>query len=237
MNQQSKLRAMIDRMVADSIRRILPTVMNEVLLRTIADSGVLSEGRRPTQQARKKPGPKPKLKRRVVEQRATRPQKTAPPRKRQTDLSDLLDESAGAEFYDDPRDRQAQVLQEEYEVELDQHEEEDREADAIPPRELLNPALRALAEDIEIPDDEDGGMWRPGEYDSTGAAVPDLPVVKDVNRAASALGIDFSRMASTIKAAVPANRPDAQDAKNKAIFENRRLEAMRLRLNGGKPIE
>lgn len=236
MSQQNKLRAMIDRMVADSIRRVMPTVMNEVLLRTIADSGILFEGRRPVQQGRKKPGPKPKLKRRVAEQRQARPQKPAVPRKRQVDLSDLLDESAGAEFYEDPRTRQTRALQEEYEVELDQHDEEEREASAPTPRKLLNPALRALAEDIEIADDEDGGMWQPGDLDAT-SIVPDLPPVKDVDRAAAAIGIDFSRMASTIKATAPAHKPDAQDAKNKAIFENRRLEAMRLRLNDGKPIE
>lgn len=227
---------MIDRMVADSIRRVLPTVMNEVLLRTIADSGVLSEVReRPVRQIRKKPGPKPKMKRRVVEQRVARPQKPIPQRKRQTDLNDLLDESAGAEFYEDPRARQTQALQEEYEVELEQHEEEEREA-RVPAPELLNPALRALAEDIEIHDDDDGGMWQPGEHDAT-SIVPDLPPVKDVNRAAAAIGIDFSRMASTIKATSPVSKVDPQDAKNRAIFENRRLEANRLRLNGGKPIE
>lgn len=40
-----KLKETIDRMVEDAIRRILPGVMNEVLLKTIANSGVIHEAR------------------------------------------------------------------------------------------------------------------------------------------------------------------------------------------------
>lgn len=238
MSQQNKLRAVIDRMVEDSIRRILPKVMNEVLLRTIADSGVLSESRERTpRHVRKKPGPKPKLKQRrdMAEQRQARPQKPVQQRPRRVELNDLLDESAGAEFYEDPRIRQAKAKQEEYEVEIDLHEEEEREAALVDPRAMLNPALRSLAEDIEVSDEDDGGMWQPGEHDAV-AVVPDLPPVKDLDRAAKAVGIDFSRMASTIAKTSPTAKVDPQDVRNRAMFEERRLKAMRESLNGGKPV-
>lgn len=40
-----KLKETIDKMVEDSIRKILPQVMNEVLLKTIASAGVMTERR------------------------------------------------------------------------------------------------------------------------------------------------------------------------------------------------
>ena len=225
----AKLHAVIDRLVEDAIRRILPTVMNEVLVRTIANSGALSEDRaRPPRQMRRKPGPKKRTKAQLIERRQARrtePEVTRRPA-RPTDLKQLLDESAGAEFYGDPASS-------EYEVEIEG-------GDPIEPtrsaKETLNPALRALAEDIELPEDDDGDMWQPGEYDSAGSG-PSQPPIKDVGRAAASLGIDFSRMAETIAKTSPAVRVDAADVRARAQFEGQRLKRLREQLNGGKLVE
>lgn len=83
-----KIQNVIDRMVAESIRRQLPQIMNEVLIKTIADSGVLSERRAPQAQRR------------------------APVQERSMgSLRDLLDDAAGSEFYrDEPMARSEPAL-------------------------------------------------------------------------------------------------------------------------------
>lgn len=78
MNQN--LKKTIDKMVAESIRRLLPEIMNEVLLKTIANSGVLTEApRRATS-----PPPPPQRK---------------PAKRPSMSMVDLLEEDAGSEFY------------------------------------------------------------------------------------------------------------------------------------------
>lgn len=234
MSQSARLQRVIDRLVEDAIRRILPAVMNEVLLRTIADSGVLSEDRPPPRRIRRKPGPKKRPRQRLREDRPIRSKAPVPPaRSSRVELSELLDESAGSEFYEDPRPRRQGV--EEYEVELDGDDEEDRDAPTKRTQPLLNPMLQALAEDVRMPEDDGGQEWLPGEYDATGPG----PVheVKDVGRAAAALGIDFARMAGTIRQTSPVARPDAEDVRAKAQFESQRLKRLRENLNDGKPVE
>ncbi len=72
----SELKSLVDRMVGESIRRQLPEIMNEVLVRTIAGSGILTESRKQVLA----PVPKRDL-----------------PKKRS--LQGLLDESIGADPY------------------------------------------------------------------------------------------------------------------------------------------
>lgn len=124
----SDLKRTIDRMVAESIRRLLPEIMNEVLLRTIASSGIVNEA----------PAPQP----------VARPSRSR--RQPSTSLSDLLDESAGSEFY----------------------RKDDYVARAEPAPQLtqrlseLSPELRSLAEDtVRHMDDEP-----PGSVDLRAAA-------------------------------------------------------------------
>lgn len=51
-----QIKATIDRLVAESIRRQLPEIMNEVLVKTIANSGVVTERRAPAPTPRKPTG-------------------------------------------------------------------------------------------------------------------------------------------------------------------------------------
>jgi len=222
---KEQLRAVIDRLVEDSIRRILPGVMNEVLLRTIVDSGVLSESRSPV---RPPPAKRPPPKR-------SRPNGSP-------DLSRFLDDSTGADAYQDWERRVGQPIQlhEQATRSIQDHEyddSEDSEDDPLPIAQRLaslNPEIQQMAEGMVIHDHDAGEMWG-DEHDAT-SVVPDLPPVRDIGVAARSVGIDFSRMASTI-AATPSNKPTAEDVRAKAQFEERRLKMMRERLNGGKPLE
>lgn len=217
MSIKDSLRETIDRLVEDAIRRILPTVMNEVLIRAIASSGALSEE---VARPRRRPGPKPKARkpkpvRERREVRVVRP----PPVRRDQNLRDLLDESAGAEFYgggDDPPAVEERTIS--------------SRMSALPPQ------LRALAEDVVVPEGmEDDEEWD-GRGDSNGpTAVPSS--VPDIGRAAAATGIDFSRMMETIKKTSAAPRASQDDARAREQFEARRLKALRERLNDGKPVE
>jgi hypothetical protein len=218
------LKRAIDRMVEDSIRRILPSVMNEVLIKTIASSGVMTE-RAPV---------------RTTTPQAPRKVK-APQPKRRVELSDLLDPMAGADFYEDPRNAyRQQPVQESFEQEDDPEEE-------APPitRRLtaLPPALQELAEGMTL-DDDDGEMWGADEHDSvpmnesTGPGIVTDPTpIRDVNRAAKAVGIDFSRMKNVIAQTTPPKRVDREDAAAEEQFQRQRLRMMREKLNGGKSVE
>lgn len=223
----ANLKRVIDRMVEDSIRRILPAVMNEVLVATIArgTAQVVSE-ERPVR------GRKPPKKRKVVrEQRIARQVSAKKPGSRKTDLSEILDESAGSEFYQDPRalyandDRESEIM----------HEETDTDESPISQRiQTLPPELRSLAEGINL-DDDGGEMWG-NEHDSGAPATPTNDV-RDIGSAARAAGIDFSRMKGLINATSPAKKVDRDDIKARAQFENARIKRMREQLNGGKPVE
>lgn len=210
MSIKANLQETIDRLVEDAIRRILPTVMNEVLMRTIVGSGALAEQRQPR---RKKRVP--------VRAKAKPARKGRPPvQERIRDLRNLLDESAGAEFYG------------EGEVEpIVETRTPARRASSLAPH------LQALAEDVaELPDDDGGEVWD-GRGDSTGLA-PAPAAIADLGRAASAIGVDFTRMAGTIKVTSDARpKVTSDDLRAKEQFEARRLKALRESLNGGKPLE
>jgi hypothetical protein len=219
----NNLKETIDRMVAESIRRILPSIMNEVLLKTIAQSGVVAEDR-PVRKLRK--GPK--------RRRPMREQKAAPKRPRKVDLSDILDESAGSEFYKDPREvfnPGARSLDDDYEVDV----EEDEEPQVESRLQSLPPAIRGLAEGMQLDTDE-GEMWGDDEHDS--APIVQGPEIRDIGRAAQVAGVDFSRIKNVInKVSPPVQKIDRNDAKAKAQFEAARIQRMRESLNGGKPVE
>lgn len=223
--KQESLRETIDRMVEDAIRRVLPGVMNEVLLRTIANSGAISEQRAPVRAPSRAP-----VRQQAPQRRAPQP----PPAKKngKLDLNEFLDRSAGSEFYDDPRHRREEP-EEEYEEEV--QEEAPRPIESR--IQALPPELRGLAEGML--DDDDGEMWDDNEQAPMLEQVDPAPI-RDVHGAAKKVGIDFSRMKNVIKATGPATkdrRELAQDARAKAQFEQTRIDRMRERLGGVKPVE
>lgn len=221
------LKRAIDRMVEEAIRRILPTVMNEVLIATVArgTSGIVSEDRpvRPRKPTRKRRAP-------VREQKASQ-RKQRQGRRSPSDLRDLLalDESAGAEFYGDPRAS--------YEP-RDPGELEERERpSAIAKRiQALPPALQGLAEGMDLEDDG-GEMWGANEHDST-TIQPSAPgEIRNIDAAARDLGIDFSQMKAVIGATTKAKRATHEDAQARMQFEQARLQRLREQLDGGKKLE
>lgn len=205
-----KLKKAIDRMVEQSIREILPRVMNEVLLRTIASSGVIQESR-PTG-----PAHQPE-----VAPRSRKPQPPAPRRKPVSNLRDLLDESAGAEMY-------SMGTSDDHDVQL-------REEEPPPPADRrslvaqLPPELQAMAEDIDIDDDVLTEQAIEG-----GADPMDFHPANSIDNAGRRLGLDFRRMSQAVKLTEkkvpPKDRSHAQ-------FEEQRLKRMREKLNDGKPVE
>lgn len=221
MSQNAKLRETIDRMVEDAIRRILPSVMNEVLLKVVAGAGVVQEARRPQAPAptrTRAPAPKPQA----------RPQ----PRRRKPDLSHILDESAGADFYDmyAPRQPEPEPV----------YEDEPDEQAPVPVREMLDrriaslpPGLQEMAEGIDL-DDDGGEMW--GD-DDVPTLVPRGDDAGPLDLSARRAGLDFSRMQQVLGVTErKASRENPEDARARAQFEERRLKLMREQLNGGKPV-
>lgn len=213
----SDLRRTIDRMVEDAIRRILPGVMNEVLVTTIA------RGTAPvvTEERPRRRVPKQGQKRAPGREQRTAPKRQKASPKRRVDLTDLLDESVGAEFYQDPRSLYA---------------DEPSPADQPPSRAKIKdlpPDLQELAEGIDL-DDDNGEMWGDNEHDS--GAAPVAPEIKNINEAAKVAGVDFSRMRAVI-GKTTAKKPAAEDLRAQTQFEQARLQRMRVKLNDGKPIE
>lgn len=200
-----KLKETIDRMVEDAIRRVLPQVMNEVLLKTISNANVIQE---------RAPAP-----------RQAPVQKAKPAGKRPTSLSHLLDESAGSDFYQDPRAAMAESIQEEIQP----------RGQVIAQRiQNLPQALQGLAEGMDLEDDG-GEMWESDIGDSV--VVPTAGMGPPLEKAAQAAGLDFSRMKAAINLTEKkAPKTSAADKAANAQFEEQRLKMMRERLNGGKPI-
>lgn len=202
-----KLKETIDRMVEDSIRRILPSVMNEVLLKTIANADVIREQapRQPQQPAAKRP------------KAGQRP----------ASLSHLLDPEAGADFYQDPRAAMAESLR----------EEPVPRGQLIAQRiQSLPPALQGLAEGMEL-DDDGGEMWEGPMGDSSvtpGAA--DMGPPLDRAAKAAGLDFSRMKQAINLTEK-KAPRVSAEDKMANAHFEQQRLKRMREQLNGGKPVE
>lgn len=209
-----KLKETIDRLVEDAIRRILPQVMNEVLLRTIAGSGVIRESR-----------PAPKSPPVTAGKRVQDTPRKA--RRGRPDLSQVLDESAGSEFYS----QFAPVPEPAYE-----------EPEAPSPRAEvvrqnirgLPPEIQAMAEGMDLDVDE-GEMW---ETEEATTVAPRGDDVGDLGTSSRRVGADFSRMVQTIRL-TEQRKPaaDAADIAAKRQFEELRLKRHRERLNGGKPLE
>lgn len=204
------LRDTIDRMVEDAIRKVLPGIMNEVLLQTIANSGVIQE-RAPIQQQQRQTS-KPQ-----------QPQVRQPSR-RPSSLNQLLDPEAGADFYADPR----AAMNDAQRVEERPAPRQSGMAQMI---QSLPPELRDLAEDVNL-DDDGGEMWDDSSHDS-GILSESGP---SLERAAQVAGLDFSVMKrlSNIK---ETKNVKSNDASAKHQFEEMRIKRMREQLNGGKPVE
>lgn len=250
---RNALKETIDRMVEDSIRRILPTVMNEVLIKAIANSGALTEGR----PVRRKPMKrrKPVREERAPQARAqARPAPKGRPTKRKLDelLDSIRNDANGAEFYQDPRALMTEAPEPAYdEPDEEEYEEEDEAPPPSAPKrqaesrlQNLPPELRGLAEDMIVDGDDPEEMWGPGEHDSAplmeSVAATDPTPIRDVNRAAQAAGVDFSRMKNVIAATSPPKvdrRQAAEDARNRQQFEQARLARLRDKLGGVKPPE
>lgn len=218
----SDLRRVVDRMVEDAIRRILPEVMNEVLVAAIA-RGTASFI---TEEHPKRRPPKRKRRAPVREQQAAiakKGQKSLP--KRKVELTDLLDDSVGAEFYQDPRSL---------------YTDEPSPAEQSPVRQItdvvrdLPPDLQELAEGIDL-DDDDGEMWGDHEHDS-GLPAPSAHEIKNINEAARIAGVNFGRMKAVISKTTP-KRPTADDIRTQTQFDQGRLRRMREKLNDGRPVE
>lgn len=181
-------------MVEQSIREILPQVMNEVLLRTIAGSGVLTESRPAPPQPRP-----PKAPARTM------------PRRTPSNLREMLDDSAGAEFYSAATDE-------------DLHEERFEERHDVPMREriqALPPELQHLAEDIEL-----------GDGDFLDESVDPRTLAPPLEQVGQRLGLDFTKMSKFV-GPVTNKQPD----RSRAQFEEARIKRMREQLNDGKPVE
>lgn len=198
-----KLKKTIDRMVEDSIRRILPAVMNEVLLKTIANANVIQETRRaePFQQKRQE------LNQKIVQRKPA-------------SLSHLLDPEAGADFYQDPRAAMAEATREE--------PAPAPRGQVIAERiQNLPPDLRSLAEDVDL--DDAGEMW---DSDVGDSFVPSAGMGPPLERAAQAAGLDFSRMRKAINLTEKKGpKGDVADRMANAQFEAQRIKMMRDRLD------
>ena len=222
MNPKS-LRQTIDRMVEDAIRRVLPSVMNEVLLKTLTSSGALQPLREVRTAPKGKPAPKAR-KPLPVKQSQARPKQKPP--QRNSALAQLLETrgEAGAEFFQDPRGR-------DYEVDTSDLDE----PYAPPPAPNMNermsaiaPHLRSLAEGM-VPDVGESEEWGDGEFSS--APAPIAPgEVRDIGRAAEAVGMDFSRMKGLIGKTSPVKRVDHSAAEANAKFNEGRIARMRQSL-------
>lgn len=220
MNNHNKMRIAIDRMVEESIRRILPSVMNEVLVATIAraSSSIVTE---------EKP-----LRRKVKKRKNIREQRPKTPSNKRgqktTGLHDILDESAGSEFYHQGHEESDEIYHDEPDV-VDNRRITDR-------IKTLPPEIQSLAEGLEL-DDDGGEMWADGERDSGNSTTHVMGDIRDIGNAARSVGMDFSRMKSVIGVTSPVRKISQSDVAANASFEQLRLKRMRERLNDGKPVE
>jgi hypothetical protein len=203
-----KLKKTIDRMVEDSIRRILPAVMNEVLLQTIANSNVIRESAAARQAQR--PAPQPTSKGR-----------------KPTSLNQLLDPEAGADFYQDPRAAVAESLREEAPP-VPRGQVLAQRIQSLPPE------LQHLAEGVDL-DDDGGEMWDSDVGDSVPTAGMGPPLERAAQVAG--LDFSRMRQAIQVTEKKAAPRVSAADKAANAQFEENRLKRLREQLNGGKPLD
>lgn len=255
MSKQSpnNLKATIDKMVRESIQRILPEVMNEVLLRTLANANVVQEQRQPASRRQVPQGPS---------KAAQRAQQLAGV-DRGRSLRDVLQaEESGVDFYERaekmmsgrqvppvPRQNFApQPIHEQHDYEFDF--DDDEQAD---PRESLReqviaqrisqlpPQLQALAEDTfnhAMDDDVVGEMWGDDEMapDLDGFAgdsdmvQPKAPPL-NIERAARVAGVDFSRAQKLMQITEKKTKVNAADKLAEAQWKQEQLERYRESLN------
>lgn len=228
MKDNQQLRKAIDKIVEDSIRRILPAVMNEVLLKTLANSNVQTVNEERVQK-RTRPDDNrvpslrsktEKLKQKINSNKAAASGKS---------LREMLGvENAGADFYEAIQNNQSPaslIMQEEMGSQDLGESWDDEEQDQVASRiNNLAPGLRHLAEGMELPDV--GEMWG-SESDS---AVTNGPTSASFQKAAN-IGIDFNRMKNVIKETSPQSKKVShEDADNRARFEEQRIKRMREKL-------
>ena len=214
---KGNLKETIDRMVEDSIRRILPEVMNEVLLKMVARGGLVSERSVPVRETpvpQRQPAPAPR-----------QPQRSAG--QRPSSLRELLDPTAGTDFYQDPREAMRQATVEE----------------AIPPRQgtmaqriqNLPPMLREMAEETLEDDDGIGEMWGDNEFaPMTEALNPSAPNL-NLDQASRVAGVDWSRARELMgHVEAPKIAKTAEDIQAEIQWKAQQVERERERLNNMK---
>lgn len=116
-------------MVEDSIRRILPQVMNEVLLKTLANSNVIRETI-------------PDRRTKEVMTDAAQSRQAQRTSRRPSSLDHILDPEAGSDFYNDPRQAMRESLQ------VDEVPQEVQSPIIAQRIQSLPPELRAMAEGV-----------------------------------------------------------------------------------------
>lgn len=229
-------------MVADSIRRLLPEIMNEYLVRTVANAGLVQERRSPVRAPAQRPT--------KAAQRAQRLAGIDRP----SSLREVLNvEETGADFYDHveqalagrmPQPRRSPApVKEDYEFDFG-------DDDGSDPRETLReqvfaqrisqlpPQLQALAADTlqeGVDDDMVGEMWgedelAPGIGEEPSMFGPKAPPL-NIERAARVANVDFSRaqqllnlseQRAALKHGTPADRLAEAEWKEKALERKRR---------------
>jgi len=197
------LKKAIDKMVEESIRRILPNVLNEVLLRTIAGAGIVAEAPKP-QRAKERPM--------GLGKRSNAPAKRSL-------REQLLDETAGTEFYQQDPDFVAPKFSQPL-------REEPASQPAVAQRiQSLPPMLQEMAADIDMSEFDGGEMWEDGELIDSSGPGPKL------ESAAAHVGIDFDRIRRLTEAT---SAPKAVPDDSRSKFEEARINRMREKLDSMK---
>lgn len=240
-------------MVADSIRRILPEIMNEVLLKTLANANVMQEQRRLAPQQRQQP--------------ATRRQGPTPAAQRAQQLAGidrsrslrevLGADASGADFYEQaerrmqrpsPQPQRQVVRQPVYESDnLDDYGDDEVYDYEQPPqnalREQMNsriqslpPHLQALAEETfnDSYDDDGGEMWGDDEMAPTVESFQPQAPSLNIDRAAQVAGVDFERARKLIQVTERKNNVDSADKLSEAQWKLQQLERKRRELDSQK---
>ncbi len=219
MSAASKLRETIDRLVEDSIRRILPEVMNEVLLKAVANMSTIQETHSPVIQTK-----------RVTSRTQQQPNRPAPSSSHlQSLLEDMGDGTAGADFYDGYGSNE--------EPEQEQERDEPPTLRTIHEKVSSLPShLQAMTDGIDLSDfDGSGESW---DTDGSHVSNPPMQVGPPLEQSAARVGMDFARMRQ-LNEGISKKTPkvDAGDRQANAQFEMQRIKRNRERLNEGKPVE
>lgn len=263
-NQQSALKATIDRMVEDSIRRILPEVMNEVLLRTLTQN-TISEQRRPApQQRRQAPAPQ--------KQQMRRQQQLAGVDRSMSLREALNPDEAGLDFYEQaealierrqpkrqapPVPARRQPIVEQYDENEMYGEDEIFDFSDAPPAPLqrqqnvreqivaqriseLPPAIQSLAEETFklVGDDEfesDDGMWGDNEFaPSLNEGSQARAPNLNIDRAAQVAGVDFNRARQLMQVTSAKHDKDPEDVIAENQWKQEQLRRKRAELDRQK---